>query len=51
VKFQWKIEFENLYKKLKHLLTSAPIMRIVDPNEDFIVFTDACKERLGGVLG
>jgi hypothetical protein len=35
---------------LKHLLTSAPILRIVDPNEDFIVCTDACKEGLGGVL-
>jgi hypothetical protein len=35
---------------LKSLLTSAPILRIVDPNEDFIVCTDACKEGLGGVL-
>jgi hypothetical protein len=32
------------------LLTSAPILRIVDPNADFIVYTDACKEGLGGVL-
>jgi hypothetical protein len=32
------------------LLTSAPILRIVDPNEDFMVFTDASKEVLGGVL-
>jgi hypothetical protein len=35
---------------LKQLLTSDPILRIVDPNEDFIVCTDACKEGLGGVL-
>jgi hypothetical protein len=35
---------------LKQLLTSAPILRIADPNEDFIVCTDACKEGLGGVL-
>jgi hypothetical protein len=27
------------------------ILRIVDPNEDFMVFTDACKEGIGGVLG
>jgi hypothetical protein len=32
------------------LLTSDPIPRIVDPNEDFMVCTDACKEGLGGVL-
>jgi hypothetical protein len=31
-------------------LTSAPILRIVDPEEDFIVCTDACNEGLGGVL-
>jgi hypothetical protein len=34
---------------LKKLLTSSPILRIVDLNEDFIVCTDACKEGLGGV--
>ena len=35
---------------MKHLLTSAPILRITDPNEYFIVCTDACNEGLGGVL-
>jgi hypothetical protein len=35
---------------LKKLLTSAPILRIDDPNEDFIVCTNSCKEGLGGVL-
>jgi hypothetical protein len=35
---------------LKQLLTSAPILRIADPNEDFVVCTDACKEGLGGFL-
>jgi hypothetical protein len=36
---------------LKQLLTSAPILRIVYLNEYFMVFTDAHKEGLGGVLG
>jgi hypothetical protein len=35
---------------LKQFLTSAPILRIADLNEYFMVFTDACKEGLGGVL-
>jgi hypothetical protein len=35
---------------LKQLLTSASILRIANPNEDFVVCTDACKEGLGGVL-
>ena len=29
---------------------TAPVLRIVDPNGDFIVCTDVSKEALGGVL-
>jgi hypothetical protein len=32
------------------LLTSAPILRIANPNEYFVVCTNACKEGLGGFL-
>jgi hypothetical protein len=32
------------------LLTNAPILRIADLNEYFVLCTDACKEGLGGVL-
>jgi hypothetical protein len=35
---------------VKELLTSAPILNIIDPNEYFVVCIDACKEGLGGVL-
>jgi hypothetical protein len=50
VKFQWAMDCENNFQQLNHLLTSSPILRIVDQNEDFIVCIDACKEGLGGVL-
>jgi hypothetical protein len=50
VKFEWTSECEEIFQHLKNLLTSAPILKIVDPEEDFIVCTDACKEGLGGVL-
>jgi hypothetical protein len=50
VKFQWTLNCENSLQHLKQLLTSAQILRIADPNEDFIVCTNACKEGLGGVL-
>ena len=43
-------KFEKCFKKLKTLLTTAPILRIVDPNKDFVVCTDACNYGLGGVL-
>ena len=35
---------------MKTLLTSAHILRIADPNKDFIVCTDTCNDGLGGVL-
>jgi hypothetical protein len=49
-KFQWKEDCEKRFQRLKQLLTSAPILRIADPNKYFVVCTDACKEGLGGVL-
>jgi hypothetical protein len=32
------------------LLTTAPILRVLDMDADFLVCTDAPKEGLGGVL-
>ena len=49
-KFDWNLKCEERFKKLKTLLTSAPILRIANPNKDFLVCTDACNYGLGGVL-
>jgi hypothetical protein len=43
VKFHWTLDCEKSFQHLKHLLTNVPILRIADPNENFIVCTDACK--------
>jgi hypothetical protein len=43
VNFQWKIECERSFQQLKKLLTNAPILRITDSNEDFMVCKNACK--------
>jgi hypothetical protein len=43
VKFQWTLDCEKSFQHLKKLLTSAPILSIAYPNEDFIVYTNACK--------
>jgi hypothetical protein len=48
--FHWTKGCEESFQRLKQLLTSAPILRIADPNEYLIVCTDTCKEGLGGVL-
>ena len=49
-KFEWTKKCEESLKKLKHLLTTAPILKIADPFKDFVVCTDTCNEGLGGVL-
>jgi hypothetical protein len=49
-KFQWIENCEKIFQQLEQLLTSALILRITDPNEDFVLCRDACKEGLGGVL-
>ena len=49
-KFDWNQKCEDSFKKLKTLLTTAPILRIVDHNKYFIVCTDACNDSLGAVL-
>jgi hypothetical protein len=46
----WTQECEEIFQALKHLLTHAPMLKIVDPKDDFLMCTDACKEGLGGVL-
>jgi hypothetical protein len=43
VKFQWTKECEKSFQQLKRILTSAPILRIAYPNEEFMVCIDACK--------
>jgi hypothetical protein len=50
VKFEWRAKCEENFQCLKDLLTSTPILKVTDPDEDFIVCTDACKEGLDGVL-
>ena len=35
---------------MKNLLTSALVLKIADPEKDFVVCTDACDQGLGGVL-
>ena len=49
-KFDWNLKCEESFKKLKTLLTTAPILRIADPNKDFVVCTDACNDGLGVIL-
>jgi hypothetical protein len=50
IRFTWSQKCQDNFDKLKGLLTTTPILRVVDLDKYFIVFVDASKEGLGGVL-
>ena len=41
---------EESFQQLKNILTSAPVLKVVDADKYFVVCTDACVEGLGGIL-
>jgi hypothetical protein len=49
-KFTWTEECEERFQSMEHLLTHAPMLKIVDPKNEFLVWIDAYKEGLGGVF-
>jgi hypothetical protein len=50
VKYEWTEECEIAFIELKRLLTSAPILRLLDMEKDFMVYMDASKKGLGAML-
>ena len=49
-KFNQSQKCQDNFNKMKELLTSAPILKVADLDEDFTICVDASKEGLGGVL-
>ncbi|KAD1573174.1 hypothetical protein E3N88_42603 [Mikania micrantha] len=49
-KFEWGEKQEAAFDLLKQKLCSAPILSLPDGCEDFVVYCDASKQRLGCVL-
>jgi ribonuclease HI len=50
VRYEWTEECDSAFIELKRLLTSAPILRVPNTENDFMVCTDASKQGLGAVL-
>ena len=48
--FVWDAECERSFRTLKERLTTAPVLVLPDPRETFVVYCDASKMGLGGVL-
>jgi hypothetical protein len=49
-KIVWTEECAKAFRRLKELLTTAPILKVPEMDADILVCTDASKEGLGGVL-
>ena len=45
VKFDWNSMSEDNFQKIKEILTSAPMLKISDPEGNFVVCTNACKKK------
>lgn len=46
----WTREHDDRFLELKTLLSSNPILTIFDPQSKTIVYTDASRDGLGGIL-
>ena len=46
----WDVHCENNFNELKKRLTMAPVLILPKPDEPFVVYCDASKLGLGGVL-
>ena len=49
MKFEWTSRCEESFDWLNNLLTSTLVLKVADPEKDFVVCTDACRQGLGGV--
>ena len=50
MKFEWTSRCEESFQQLKNLLTSALVLKFVDPDKYFVVCINACRQGIGGVL-
>ena len=50
VNFDWNSKCEDNFQKLKEMLTSTQVLKIADPEGNFVVCMDTCKQGIGGVL-
>ena len=47
---KWTKECQLSFERLKQISTTAPVLRVADPNKDYEVCTDASKEGVSAVL-
>lgn len=48
IMFKWAVECQHNFEQLKQLLTSTPMLKVVELEKEFIICTYACQEGVGG---
>jgi len=48
--YVWDVKCEKSFQELKKSMSSAPVLILPNPKESFVVYCDASKIGLGGVL-
>jgi hypothetical protein len=48
--FEWMLECEQSFWTLKQKLTTTPALALPNIQQDFVVYYDASKQKLGYVL-
>ena len=48
--WKWGVEEETAFKKIKDMITMAPVLQVADTSKPFIISCDASEQAIGGVL-
>ena len=48
-KYEWTEKCDKSFQELKNRLTTAPTLTLPTESEDFVIYSDASKLRLGAV--
>jgi hypothetical protein len=48
--FLWTVKCAESFRRVKELLKTTPILKFLDIDKEFLVWTDTSKEGLGRVL-
>ena len=49
-RFLWSLPADQAFKRLKEIFTSAPVLTLPDPHQQFVVEVDASDLGIGGIL-
>ncbi|WMV40974.1 hypothetical protein MTR67_034359 [Solanum verrucosum] len=50
IKFQWSEAYEKSFQELKKMLTTAPVLTLLEGTQCFVVYCDASRVGLGCVF-